>query len=481
MKYIFWFLLFFTFVPNLSAQNAVFFGSTEEDKGNSIFSFEDRFYIIGTTRKSNKSSTDYYLLEINENGSLKNKFIFGGPHGDYGKDIIVNSEGIFILGKTWDGGYPNFDMFLHNLSVDGNLRWSKFYGGAANDLGQKFIKTKDGGFAMVGHNRSLDDLGDVYIVKANKEGEEIWENHFGGRYVDHGFDVIENELGEFIIVGTLGGFYNPTTFDYLNHDADIYIIKTNSNGEEIWKKTFGGTSHDWAKKIIKAPEGGYFICGSTQSEGAGSFDMFLMKMDEDGNQLWIKTYGGNDFEYGESVQLTADNNLLLLGTSASFSGNFKPDHFLVKTDLDGDVIWENTFGGEGSDYSSSMVCTSDSGCVFTGWSNPGDMGKTDVVLYKISKSGDPLLLSSILPINDTIEQIKIFPNPVRNRFSVIIDTKSTTEFSIELYNSQGALVYKDVVLPNIESLYQPKLSSGLYMFTIQNNRQVLKSGKLVFK
>ncbi len=480
-KHILLILFILAFLPELRSQNALFHGSAEEDKGNSIYRFENRFYIVGTTRKSNKSSTDYYVLEINENGSLKNEFIFGGPHGDYGKDIIVNNDGIFVLGKTWDDGYPNNDMFLHQLDFEGKLRWSKFYGGDKNDHGQKFIKTKDGGFAMVGHNRSVDDLGDVYIVKSTNNGEQIWENHFGGQFVDHGFDVVENEQGEFVIVGTLGGFYNPTTFDYLNHDADIFIIKTNAQGEKIWEKTFGGSGHDWAKKIISAPGGGFFISGSTQSEGAGSFDMFLMKMDEEGNQLWMKTFGGTNFEYGETIQLSADNNLFLLGTSASYSGNYKPDHFLVKTDLNGNLIWEKTFGGEGSDYSSSLVCTPDSGCVFTGWTDSGSIGKTDVTLFKISKNGFPILMSSIPPVNDSIEQIQIYPNPVETRFSITVDTKLTSDLILQLYNTQGSLVFEDFVAPNVQSFFQPYISSGIYIVTIKNKSEIVYSGKLVFR
>lgn len=481
IEYIFSIFLLLVTFQSVSAQNPVFFGSAEEDIANAIVQYNLNFYIFGTTRKTNKSSTDYFLLQLNESGAIKNKLIFGGPHGDYGKDVIANSNGIFLLGKTWDGGLPNNDMFLHRLDTTGNLLWSKFYGTEKNDQGHGFISTADGGFAMVGHNRGVDDFGDVYLVKTDEDGQLLWETHFGDSYIDHGFDVVETDSGDLIVVGTKGGFYNPTTVDYHNHDADIFVIKTNASGEKIWEKTFGGTSHDWAKKIIAAPGGGYFLCGSSQNGGGGSFDMFLMKMDGDGNGLWTKYYGGPQFEYGESVGITVDNHLLLLATSASFSGNYKPDHFLVKTDLEGETIWQKTFGGEASDYSSSMVCTTDSGCVFTGYSNGGELGKNDIVLYKITKNGDASLLSSIPTMNDTIEQIRIFPNPVRNGFSVIIDTKLTSAFELRIFNTQGALVYEDLVEPNVQGFYRPQLSQGLYLFTVRNKSGRVYSGKLIFE
>lgn len=464
----------------LNAQEVLFHGSPEKDIANSITQHQNHYYIVGTTRRTPKHPADYYVLQLNKNGSLINEFVFGEVHRDNGNDIIVDEDGIFVLGKTWTGGYPNNDMLLSKLDFSGKRLWKKYYGGEKNDLGHKFIKTRDNGFAMVGFNRTVDDFGDVYIVRTDKNGEIIWENHFGDRYIDHGFSVVENEAGELVIAGTKGGFYNPTSTDYLNPDAEIYIIKTNTKGEEIWQNSYGGTSHDWAKSIIQAPGGGYFVCGSTQSEGAGSFDMFLMKIDEDGNQLWLKTYGGTDWEYGESVQLSDDNHLYLLATSASYSDNFKPDHLLIKTDLEGEIIWSNTFGSENSDYSSALVCTADSGCAFTGWSNPGTIGKEDIVFYKISKNGEPQILSYFKPVNDSIDQIQIFPNPVTDSFSVKIETKVSSSFELKLYDLNGALVFENTVEPNVLKSFSGNLPPGTYILQIENN-QFKSNSKLVFQ
>lgn len=477
---VFIFLIIFGNKP-LFAQDVLFYGSKENNIANSIFYYNNNFFILGTTRETAKSSTNFYVLRLNENGSIKNEFIFGDKHHDIGEHILVNNDGIFVFGKKWDGGFSNNDMVLIKLDFEGNRKWKNYYGGSHNDLGHKFIITKDGGFAMAGFNRSVDDFGDAYLVKADKDGKMIWQNHFGDRYVDHAFDVIENDKGEFIVVGTKGGFFNPTSTDFLNHDADIYIIKTNSLGEEIWQKTYGGSSHEWAKEIIKAPRGGYFVCGSTQGVGAGSFDIFLMKIDEDGNELWFKTYGGEDFDYGESVRLSKDNNLYILGSSASYSENYKPDHLLVKTNLEGEQIWMETFGGNGSDYASSMVCTADSGCAFTGWTDNGDIGKKDIVFYKISKNGLPKVISYNPPINDSIEQIIIYPNPVKNKFSLFIDSKVTSNFEIKLYNTHGAIVYNKIVEPNIVSDHYSQLDSGMYIFVIQHNNKIVYNGKLVFQ
>jgi hypothetical protein len=464
----------------LFSQNVLFHGTPEEDIARSITQYKNHFYLVGTTRKTHKSPADYYVLQLNENGSLKNEFIFGEIHSDTGNDILVDDEGIFVLGKTWTGGYPNNDMLLSKLDFSGKRLWKKYYGSEKNDLGHKFISTHDGGFTLVGYSEGIDNFGNVYIVKTDKNGGILWENHFGEKYIDHGFSVVENEAGEFIIAGTKGGFYNPTSNDYLNPNAEIYIIKTDAQGQEIWQKTYGSKSHDWAKEIIQAPGGGYFVCGSTQREGAGSFDMFLMKLDENGNQIWLKTYGGSDWEYGETVQLSEDNYLYLLATSASYSDDFKPDHLLFKTDLEGEIVWSNIFGSENSDYSSALVCTADSGCAFTGWGISDALGKEDIVFYKISKNGEAQSISYFEPINDSIEQIHIFPSPAKDNFSVMIETKVSSGFQLKLFDLNGALVYENSIEPNVLKNFSGNLPSGVYILQIQNNR-FKYSSKLIFQ
>lgn len=476
--FLFAFLAFFSF-QNFG-QNVVYHGSAEEDIAKSIVQFNEYFFISGTTRKDSKSSTNYYVLQLYPNGSLKKEFEFGNPHYDTGFDILADENGIYVLGQSWDGGYGNNDMFLHKLDFTGDRIWSRFYGGDHNEIGHRFIKTRDGGFALAGHNRSLNDFGDMYLVKTDIDGEMLWENHFGERYVDHAFNLVENKTGEIVLVGTWGGFFVANCCDFQNPDADIFVVKTNDKGQKIWEKRYGGPAHDWAKDIIAAPNGGYLICGSTQSQGAGSFDVFLMKIDEDGNELWFKTYGGIDFDYGESMGISEDQNLFLLASSASFSENSKPDHYLIKTDLEGNVIWEKTFGNEGSDYSSGLVCTNDSGCVFTGTTSDGTIGNKDIVFYKIAKTGEALLVSAIPPVSDSIEQILVFPNPVTNNFTVFIDTKVSSDFQIRLYNLTGQLVYTKNIEPNLKTIHQPRLSRGLYLYTIHNKNELVFNGKLIF-
>jgi arginine repressor len=320
----------------------------------------------------------------------------------------------------------------------------------------------------------------MYIVKANSEGEMEWQNFFGPSYVDYGFGLVENNLGELILAGTQNGFYNPTQVDFLTHDADILLVKTDSSGNQIWYKTFGGNAHDWAKDIIAAPDGGYLVCGSTQSYGQGSFDVFLMKIDEDGEQIWLKTFGGTEFEYGEKLVSGADGNIYISATSASFSEDGKPDHFILKTDADGELIWSKTFGSDGSDYSTGLVATPDSGVVFTGWTNAGELGKTDIVFYKLSKDGDTQVISSILPA-DSVTTLVVYPNPSAQQFTIEPITADTTELSFLLFDLGGKQIFQKTIQPNTKNAIQLNVESGTYIYRVERDGKLIQSGKQVIR
>jgi len=464
-----------------NAQDAIMLGTKQEDIANSLTAYGGKYYIAGTSRKDEKSAKDYYILCLNADGTIASEALYGFQHHDVGSQVLVDSQGVFVIGSAYDFGFPNVDMHLFKLGKNGLPEWEKFYGTQYQDMGFDVIRTSDGGFAMIGYSNTQLDGGDFFFVKADSNGEMQWEKLFGPKYVDYGFSLLENKEGDYMLAGTENGFYNPTQTDFSTHDADILLIKTDNSGELKWYKTFGGNGHDWAKDIILAPEGGYFVCGSTQSYGSGSFDVFLMKVDESGNEEWMKTFGGPEFEYGESVQISEDNMLYMIGTSASYSGNLKPDQFLIKTNLDGDIIWTKTFGGLGSDYGTDLICTPDSGCMYTGWTDQGSHGRSDIVLCKVSKDGNPEVISAYSPFNDSLELIQVFPNPVQNKISVKITSKNEGNFKFSLFDINGKKVFEDNVTLNTINEFSPSVLPGIYFYTVINKGDNIFRGKLIFQ
>jgi hypothetical protein len=460
------------------AQEPIVIGSDQEDISHALKAYDGKYYIVGTTRKDAQSAQDYYLILLQSNGTVEKRFRFGFPRHDVGNQVIVDKDGVFILGSAYDWGFPNVDMHLFKMNGDGEPEWERFYGTEYQDLGLNAIRTNDGGFGLIGNSNSQLDGGDVFFVKTDAEGNMVWQRLFGPKYVDYGFSLVENSAGEFVLAGTENGFYLPTQTDFVTHDADALLIKTNANGDQVWYKKYGGTAHDWAKDIILAPGGGYYVCGSTQSFGTGSFDVLLMKVDENGNEIWKRTFGGPEFEYGEKMVLGADGNLYIAATSASFSDNKKPDHYIIKTDLDGNTIWTRVLGTDESDYSSALIATPDSGIVFTGWSKGGTIGKTDIVLYRLSKDGDTRVISGIQSVDSTTS-VLIYPNPARESFNIDITSPTNEDFTLTLYDLNGRELLKRMVPSNQKNRINHGLTSGVYFYRAEGNASTIYVGKLI--
>ena len=469
------------FLLKTVAQERIVVGTAQEDLANGLAMYNDKYYIFGTTRVDAQKAKDYYLVILGSNGSVEKSMIYGFNKHDVGNQVLADEQGIFVIGSAYDFGYPNVDMHLVKLNENGEgADWEKFYGTQYQELGLNLIRTRSGGFAMIGFSNTQLDGGDLFCVKTDEKGDTLWQRMFGPPKVDYGFSLVENDKEEIVFAGVENGFYNPTQSEFERHPANIMLVKTDKNGNEIWLKTYGGEQNDWCKDIINAPDGGYYLCGSTQSFGAGSFDVFLMKIDDDGNEIWMKTFGGPEFEYGEKLQLSADGNIYISASSASFSENLKPDHFIIKTDQFGNKIWSRVLGTEGSDYSSGLVATPDSGVVFTGWSTVGEKGKTDFVFYKLSKDGESEIISSIYP-SDSVTSVLISPNPAGEVIHVEVISPLTGKLDFVLYDAQGRKIVQKKIEVNTKNEIRKRNRSGIYIYQIIDKNEILTTGKLIIK
>jgi len=208
--------------------------------------------------------------------------------------------------------------------------WNKTYGGTNVDFARSVVQTSDGGYAMGGYTNSFGAGGyDVYLVKTDSSGNLVWQKTYGGAGGDYGFSVVQTSDGGYAIAGFTTSFGAGS--------GDVYLVKAYSDGGLLWQKTYGGTATDYGLSIVQTSDDGFAIAGYTGSFGAGNNDVYLVKTDPTGNQLWQKTYGFGGFgdDEGYSVVRTSDGGFAIAGfTNNVGAGSY--DVYLVKTDVSGE-------------------------------------------------------------------------------------------------------------------------------------------------
>jgi hypothetical protein len=212
---------------------------------------------------------------------------------------------------------------LIKVDANGNMQWSKTFGGQGWDAGYSVQQTSDGGYIIVGVTRSYGAGGyDVYLIKVDANGNIRWNKTFRGGGSTLGYSVQQTSDGGYIIIGE--------TLSYGGYD--VYLIKVDANGNMQWSKTFGGTGDDRGYSVQQTSDGGYIIVGVTRSYGAGLEDVYLIKVDANGNMQWSKTFGGQGWDAGYSVQQTSDGGYIIVGWTTSY-GAGGDDVYLIKLGL----------------------------------------------------------------------------------------------------------------------------------------------------
>ncbi|MFC1726180.1 hypothetical protein ACFL4T_11180 [candidate division KSB1 bacterium] len=331
---------------------------------------------VTSTAQSKKTKKVKILWEKN----------FGGSKVEIGWSCQQAADKGFIIGGFTDSfESASRDIYVIKTDSEGNEQWSKVIGGKNNDFILSIKQTSDNGFIACGGTYSNEQgISDVYLVKLDPHGNTEWEKTYGGKKKYRGSCIIVTEENEYILCGV-------KTINEIN-GQDVLLMKTDFGGNVIWEKTFGGKNVDWGSTVVQTTDGGFFIGGYTESFGAGKKDIFLIRTDSSGNEIWRKTFGGpgEEFIHGTSGLIQAsDGGYVICGVTTSF-GSGKMDYYIFKIDENGDLEWEKYFGGTEDEDPLSIIEVENEHFIIAGYTKSYGAGDRDIYLVKINSEGQEL-------------------------------------------------------------------------------------------
>lgn len=302
---------------------------------------------------------------------------YGYDSDDIAKHIEQTYDGGFICaGESWDENTSDF--WVLRLDADGDTVWNAFYGNSTDFEEAKSVKqTPDGGFIVAGLGRTPGMVYYMFLVRTDENGDTLWTRINYGYDYTLCYDVEVAADGGFIAVGKSGEAGN---------DYDIYIAKFDSDGELVWNQRYGGDDHQETYDIETTLDGNYVITGLTGS--CPDYDLYLIKLDEDGDSLWGYQWGEDLIERGQSVEVTSDGGYLIAGGKESTITS-SLDMYFIKTDGDGQMVWEKRYGSTGMEEVYSVRETFNGNFVTAGYASPSSRDAS-VLLMQLNADGDSL-------------------------------------------------------------------------------------------
>ena len=405
------------------------FGGSGEETAQAIIATSDGGYailgfsnsmdgdIVGKTTAVN----DYWLLKLDATGNLEWNKTYGGSKDDRGQSLAQTKDGGYVLtgyAMSDDGDGSNNEGFHDNwilkLDASGNIEWEKSFGFSGHDHSYDIIQTQDGGFFFIGflditaaRADGYDEkgqfltrhgVGEFWGTKIDALGNVQWRKYFGGTNNDRAHAVVQSNDDGFV----MSGFSESDDFDISDTKGsyDFWVVKITSTGDLVWERSLGGSGIEISYDIAKTTDNGYVITGNTfsndtdVSKNNGESDVWLIKLADNGNLLWEKTYGGTQFDAAQGVYTSMDGGFLIVGNSKSSdldadANMGENDLWIIKTDDNGALIWQQTFGGTDLDYGFDVIENKDKSILVVGESTSEDFpnlqnkGMSDVIVIKI--------------------------------------------------------------------------------------------------
>jgi hypothetical protein len=361
------------------------YGGTGSDGGCSVTQTADGgFLTAGGTNSTGAGSSDLWILRTDFEGNLIWEKTYGGTGIEPAELTAVREttdRGIIVAGASSNLGAGGlFDGWVVRLDGIGKVLWEKSYGGAGNDFLFRPIETDGGRFIAIGGTASFGaGGGDVWVVWIDEHGELTHEMAYGAQGSEIAIGASLTGAG-LLLCGDTDSFG-------AGGDDGLVMLVHPVTGDVVWSKSYGGSADEMFRGVTGLAAGGSVVVGETTSFGAGGSDLWVVRLDGNGNPLWEKTYGGTGDDDGWSVAEMDDGNIAVLGTTDSF-GMGKDDVWLLVLDQSGNILREHTYGGSEMEFAPEIRTTHDRGLVFAGATGSFATGTADLWLLKVSRDGD---------------------------------------------------------------------------------------------
>ena len=483
MKGIFRFFLFLFFSVSYCNSQPITFkeslGGIPPDYGYSICQTYDHGYVaVGSTASYTYGETDVYAVKIDSVGNvLWYQRHFGSPNIEIGRSIDETTDSSFIVtGFTDININAGYDVLLLKLSKNGDSLWFKTLGGSQWDFGYSIHQTADKGYIIAGGTYSYGAGNeDMWLIKTDVNGDTVWTKTYGGRLNDEARSVRQTKDGGYILTGTTHSFGDSL--------GAVYVVKTDNVGDTLWTQRISATYEQDGTDIIECANGDFALCGrSFNDSGAVSARMLLARLHSNGQIVWVK-YFGQDSVYYNSLESIVERNatqLVAVGTVNQW-GQGGMDGYMLHTDATGNFESGYTYGTSSDDGWYSQAITKDNGYILCGYTDSTSIGfgNPNLMIQKTDTNGLTTLIPFLLSSNNNLSaqslcEVALSPNPFSESLKVSLSGLK--------FNSTAQL--KLVLCEVLGKQYTPQyntMAAGGDKLIITINRNALSPGVYILQ
>jgi hypothetical protein len=434
------------------------FGDNSPEKLRSVFQHQSSdLFTAGYAFNSSAEKFNITLHKLDDKGNLLWSKLYERNFNQYALSINPTFDGNIILCGEAETQNNGLDFLIMKIDSSGNPVWTKIYGGNNNQSANYIEQTKDSGYVICGFTGDSFGSNDVYLAKADAEGNLIWEKTFGGPDNDYGFSAQELDNGDFIVTSDSRSFGAG--------GYDVYLLRLNASGEIIWEKTFGDRFNNGCQGIMVSKEGYFFSYGETEVYDGSPFDYFIEKIDGEGNSIWKRIFGGEGSDAAFAMAEGEDGSFYFTGYSTLPQ---QPKSLVIfKTDEDGIMLWEERFGKMG---------------INLGYDIRRGIKKSD--FFIVGMTTNEVEQNIFIHLQDKISEIGIarqfenkslvYPNPVTDR-KIYVNLKGV--FDWKIYSAGGNVIQSGKMqMDSTPLLIDDHIISGIYFIEFNTSE-----GKIIKK